>query len=79
MDKLYFWLTSSEGQGLSLRVKSFVALIVPLLSAFGIQIVSEEVDKFIDASFVLVFGIVHFYGWVRARRNKVMGTGKFAR
>ena len=78
IDKIYAFLTSSEGQGLSLRVKSFVALIIPLLSVLGITLVSEDTDRYIDSFFVLVFGIVHAYAWIRRNMHKQNKTGSFA-
>lgn len=72
------FLESSVGDGsYALRVKAFAALIVPLLGMFGITLISEEVDKFIDAAFVLAFGILQVIGWARRNWFKENSMGAF--
>ena len=71
-------LTSSTGSGVALRIKTLALLIIPLLNQFGVPLVSDEVDKFIDAIFVIVFGVSHIYAWIRAHINKRDSLGKFA-
>lgn len=74
-------LTSSTGSGLALRIKSFVALLIPILNAllesFGVNLVAEEVDGIIDAVFVVVFAVLQVYGWARARIFKANNLGKY--
>ena len=72
------WWISSSGEGIQLRIKAFIALLIPIANALfesaGINFVAESIDPFIDAIFVVVFGFVHIYGWVKRsvrKRNKL--------
>lgn len=63
-------LKSSTGVGLKLRIVSFALLIVPALNSLlmskGVSIAPESVEEFINASFVVAFGVAHIWGWIRA-------------
>lgn len=53
-----------------LRVSSFVLLLIPLintyLQAHGVTVAPESVESFINATFVVAFGVFHIWGWMRA-------------
>lgn len=70
--------TSSTGQGLALRIKTLALLIVPILNAFGVPLVSEDADKFIDAIFIVVFSVWQAYAWARAHFYKDNKLGKYS-
>ena len=65
------FLRSSTGTGVKMRIKAFTALIIPivnnLLESQGINILPEAVDMWIDSLFVVIFGVLEIYGWVRAK------------
>ena len=69
------WYISSSGEGIALRVKSFIALLIPvaniLLEKAGINLVAESIDPFIDAIFIVIFGFSFIVGWIlRAVRKR---------
>lgn len=71
MNKFYL---SSTGEGVKLRIKAFIPLIVPIINsvgdAYGITIVSEDFEIIVDSIFVLLAVTMHIVGWVRALKNK---------
>ena len=76
------WYISSDGENISLRIKSFLALLIPvaniLLEKVGVNMVAESIDPFIDAIFIVVFGVLHIWGWARRTFNKKNKLGRFA-
>lgn len=75
----YPWWVSSTGIGLSQRIISSVALVIPILSAFGINLALPDVQNLIDAAFIVGFGVWHVWAWLRARQYKKLGFGKYAK
>ncbi len=75
------WYISSSGENISLRLKSFLALLIPianiLLEKAGINLAAESIDPFIDAIFIVVFGILHIVGWVKRAVRKRDKLGVF--
>lgn len=66
------WWESSQGAGLlKLRIKAFIPLVVPLLNTLGekmgVNLVPEDFDIVLDASFVLVAAFMQIWGWLRAK------------
>jgi len=74
----YPWWVSSTGQGIAQRIISLVALIIPILSAFGINIEPASVAIFVNSVFIVAFGIWQAWAWARAKFNKQNKLGKFA-
>jgi hypothetical protein len=74
----YPWWVSSTGQGVAQRLISLSALIIPILSMFGISLAQGDVQTFINAIFIAVFAVWHLWAWARANFNKVNGLGKYA-
>jgi len=72
------WWVSSTGTGVAQRIVSLVALIIPVLSFFGINLAIGDVQVFINAVFIVGFGIWHLWAWARAEFNKQNGLGKYA-
>lgn len=72
------WYVSSEGAGLAQRIISLSALIIPVLSAFGVNIAPGDIEPFVNGGFVIVFAIWHLWAWARANFNKQNNLGKFA-
>jgi hypothetical protein len=65
---------SSTGEGVMLRLKSFLILGVPFLLNFiqvryNYQFAPEPLVKFIDACFVILFGTIHAYAWLRSLKG----------
>ena len=65
---------SSTGEGIALRIKSLLILVIPVLigalNAFGIQVAPEGVVNWIDSLFIVMFGIIHAYAWFRSLKKK---------
>lgn len=84
------WWVSSTGEGLSVRVKSFlvgalpaVVVIAPLFGfniteAAGNDLIASVVGT-LSAVGTITAGLWHIYGWIRAFVFKKQGLGKFAR
>ena len=74
-------LTSSTGSGIALRIKAFVALIIPILNILlenlGVNLVAEEIDGIIDAGFVILFAVLQVIAWTRVHIFKKLGKGKY--
>ncbi len=75
-------MISSTGEGLALRIKSFVALIIPivniLLENLGVNLVAEEIDGIIDAGFIIVFAALQVVAWTRNYIYKKESLGRYA-
>jgi hypothetical protein len=67
--------TSSTGQGIKLRITSFALLLIPIINTMlqdkGVHIAPEGVQTFIDSFFVVAFGFIHIYGWLRSFKKPV--------
>ena len=74
----YPWWVSSTGQGVAQRIISLIALIIPVLSYFSINIVPGDAAIFVNAVFIVIFALWHIFAWTRANFNKVNGLGKYA-
>jgi hypothetical protein len=74
----YPWWVSSTGQGVAQRLISLVALIIPVLSFFGVNIAPESATVFINAAFIVAFGVWQAWAWARANFMKSRGLGKYA-
>lgn len=83
------WLESSTGQGLSLRVKSFLIGILPtvlvLSNLIGHPIIQADANAWveitvnvIEAGIALIAVVYHAVGWIRARYYKKNQLGKFS-
>ena len=84
------WLVSSTGEGLSLRVKSFLVGVLPTVlvvsKLIGHPILETDANTTIDLTVTLIeagvaflAAIYHAVGWVRARFYKKNNLGKFAK
>lgn len=66
--------SSQDPTKLKLRIKSFAAFLLPivnkLLESQGVDILPSEFDTWLDAVFVVIFGIAQVWGWLRAKFNK---------
>lgn len=63
--------TSSTGEGIALRFKSFAILAVPYILNYiqfksGYTFASQSVISWVDSLFVVLFGIIHAYAWFRS-------------
>lgn len=69
------FLLSSTGQGMKLRIKALIPLVVPILNnlgeSWGVNIVPEKLDALIDALFIFIAAIMEVKGWVRWLRLKL--------
>jgi hypothetical protein len=72
------WYVSSTGQGVAQRLISLVALILPILSAFGVTLAPADVNVWINSLCIVVFGVWHFAAWARAAYQQKYGLGRFA-
>ena len=65
---------SSTGEGVKLRIKAFIPLLVPVINtigqSFGVNLIPENLDTIVDAVFILAFAVMQIIGWVRALRTK---------
>jgi hypothetical protein len=66
--------SSQNPEETALRVKSLLILLIPLLlNAINIlsgkTIAPEAVLSFVDASFVILFGVMQTIGWLRSLKN----------
>lgn len=88
LDQIKFWITSSTGEGLSLRVKSFLVSIIPIIILVahlsGYSITSENINSLIEQITVVISSVVtiisaigYIYGQLRAMQYKHMQIGKF--
>ena len=64
-------ITSSTGDGIMLRLKSFILLLVPsIITLIGIitgqQVASQSVIDLVNAIFTVAFAVIHIYGWIRS-------------
>jgi hypothetical protein len=60
------------------RLISLVALVIPVLSFFGVNIAPSDAMVFINSGFIVVFAIWHAWAWARANFYKVNSLGKYA-
>jgi hypothetical protein len=74
----YPWWVSSTGQGVAQRLISLVALVIPLLSSFGINVAPGDVQLIINSAFIVGFGIWHVWAWLRDSYNAKFKLGKYA-
>ncbi len=79
MEQKYPFWVSSTGQGVAQRIISLVALIIPILSLFGINITQSDAEAVINAGLIVVFAIWQTWAWARARFFKQNAMGKFAK
>ena len=77
---------SSTGEGVALRVKAGIPLIVFVLAWFGYQASEVELSGVIDTSLkafnalgIVISGVYEVFGIGRAIYNKKNGLGKYAR
>ena len=89
MQKIEDFVMSSEGQGLSMRLKSLLvglsSIAVLLGPAVGLDLTPESwgegadiAEKIVGALVLAASGFFQFKGWVRARFNKENKLGRFA-
>lgn len=62
---------SSTGEGIMLRVKSLLILIIPfaiskLCALATVCLAPQPVLDWVDSFFVVLFGIIHAWAWFRA-------------
>lgn len=74
----YPWWVSSTGQGVAQRIISLVALVIPVLSYFGITIAQGDIESVINAAFIIAFAVWHLWAWSRANFLKDLKLGKYA-
>jgi hypothetical protein len=83
------WLLSSTGEGISLRVKSFLVGILPtvlvIATLLGHPVGQEDANAWVsiivnvlEAAIALIAICFHAIGWIRARYYKKHDMGKFA-
>jgi hypothetical protein len=88
-DTIYKFLLSSQGDGMSLRVKSFLIGLAPVIvlisNLMGSPIVQEDIDILIFqiVNVVSAFGTIvsagfFIFGWARAKVFKAGKLGKYA-
>lgn len=75
----YPWWVSSTGQGVAQRIISLVALVIPVFSYFGVNIAPSSVEVFVNAAFIVGFGVWQLWAWARANFFKQNNLGKYAR
>jgi hypothetical protein len=77
------WYQSSTGEGVSMRIKSSIALVIPVLNlilkGYGVELVPDSINEIVDAVFLIIFSILQVYGWARRNFFKAQGMGKFAK
>ena len=78
MNTTYPWWVSSTGQGVAQRIISLSALIIPVLSYFGINVAQGDVQIVVNSFFIFAFAVWHVWAWARAEFNKQNGLGKYA-
>lgn len=79
MDNNQFpWWVSSTGQGVAQRILAFSALVIPILSLFGIKLQQQDVETFVNATCVVVFAFWQLWAWARANVLKQAHLGKYA-
>lgn len=66
---------SSTGEGIMLRLKSFLILAVPYVLTFinnqtNSSIAPQGVIEWVNSFFVVVFGIIHAYAWFRSFKTQ---------
>ena len=64
-------ITSSTGEGVMLRLKSFILLLVPFIITLigvvtGQKVASQQVIDLVNAMFTIAFAVIQIYGWVRS-------------
>ncbi len=68
------WWQSSQHDGLKLRIKALIPLIVPLINnvgeQYGVNLVPEELDTLVDSIFIVIAAVAEIWGWVRAKINR---------
>ena len=74
----YPWWVSSTGQGVAQRIISLVALVIPILSLFGVNVAQRDVETFVNAGLIIIFAFWHAYAWARAHAFKSMKLGKYS-
>jgi len=72
------WWVSSSGTGIAQRIVSLVALVLPILSLFGINITLPDVTVFVNALLIVIFAVWQAWAWGRAKFNKQNNLGKYA-
>lgn len=61
--------SSADITRISLTVKALAASLIPVFHlVFGVTVVSEDVDRVIDAIFLLITTGMAFYGYLRSKR-----------
>ena len=84
------WLVSSEGEGLSLRVKGYLTALIPVIifvaQAAGHPLVEADLNNLVNALVLIVASagaiigaIMSITGWIRRNFNKRHGLGAFAK
>jgi positive regulator of sigma E activity len=64
-------LQSSTGEGVMLRAKSFLLLLVPsIITLIGIvtgqKVASQSVIDLVNAIFTVAFAVIQIYAWARS-------------
>lgn len=56
-------------ESMSVTIKAAISSLLPILHVlFGIELVSDQVDRVIDAVFLLISTGVMIYGYIRSKR-----------
>ena len=74
----YPWWVSSTGQGVAQRLISLVALVLPLLSSFGVNIAPGDPAIVINSACIVGFAVWHVAAWLRAAYNQKFKVGVYA-
>jgi heme/copper-type cytochrome/quinol oxidase subunit 4 len=64
-------IISSTGEGVALRLKSFILLLVPSIITLieiitGQKVASDQVNDLVNAIFVIAFAVIQIYAWGRS-------------
>lgn len=67
------WYNSTAGQKISTTIKGIAISLIPVIKIiFGVEIVSEDVNRLIDAVLLIISAGMALYGYIRAK--KIMGA-----
>jgi hypothetical protein len=71
--------SSQNPEETMLRVKSFLVLAVPIIlnalnMLMGQTLAPEAVLSFVDATFVILFGVLQTIGWLRSLKDNSLPT-----
>jgi hypothetical protein len=71
MNKL---LLSSTGQGVKLRIKALIPILIPVINnlgeSWGVNLIPDDLDILVDSVFLIIAAVMHLRGWIRALKSK---------